>query len=350
MAPNNETPVLAIAQRRSFEKNDAFFSRHIPLVREVARKGARLVAINGKTDHVDGDVFSRSYVFDEFKSTLTPTDQEVSIDAAFDLTGGVARYVPDVAALNPQGIRDIVVSKHEQFEVLKDLGEHIPLTMHVQAEAQAVVKALDAFASSKIIVKTDNDAAKKNPMLIGTKDYIAMRLDDFLAKLNPEKDTIVIQEYMEEVHSDFMPGIQFADAVEKEIADARKDLNRELRVHLIDARPILVTGRAGLNPTERSPLDKWVHLNQESVPGSVTELAARVARRIMDQAQALDAYLAVDLTPDGSKVVEVNGRNIGTMSSDEARPASRYAHEKTTSEIADKLVAMAERKRKEVAS
>lgn len=343
----HEKPTIAVAHSRSFENNEYFLERHLPLANEVAKHGANLIALNGAKDHVEGGEFSKYYSFDSGAVDLTVNDSPIRVDSAYDLTGGIARYVPDVASLNPLGVREIVLSKQTQYDVLKSLGEHAPITTMVPATSENIKQALELFQIQRIIIKPDLDPNKQKPMIVGTKDEILASLDEYLSHMNPEKDKLVVQEYVEEVRAAFDPSLQFADDQERAIADAAKDFNRELRVHVMDGRPIFTTARVGLDPSSRVPHDKWVHVEQESVPEHVLDLASAAARTIMREAKEEDAFLAVDLTPDGNKIVEVNGRNIGTMSIRPDRPASNLAHEVTTSEIATKLVSMAGKNRVE---
>jgi len=343
----HEKPTIAVSHARSFNDNERFLERHVPLAGEVAKYGANLIALNGAKDRDGGKSFSSYYSFDSAGSGLTRHDESVQVDSALDLTGGIARYTPAISALNPIGVREIVRSKQSQYDTLKDLGDHVPFTAIVPATSEAVVDALDSIESKRIIIKPDLDPDKVKPMIVGTKSEILHSLDQYLSHMNPEKDLLVVQEYVEEVRSDFDPAFRFINEQEREIANSAKDLNRELRVHVMDGKPILTTARVGLDPSSRLPRDEWVHVDQDTVPEHVLDLASAAARTIMREANEDDAFLAVDLTPDGTKIVEVNGRNIGTMSVEEGRPASRYAHDVTTTEIAAKLVSMANKNRKE---
>lgn len=340
-----EHPIIAVAQARSFDNNERFLKRHQPLAAQLATRGATLIALNGAKDRFEENTFSRFYSFED--DGLTRHESALHVDSAFDLSGGVARYVHSVPALNPERLRDIASSKYAQYEALRPLGDHIPETRLSTASSDSVEEAMEQMQANKLILKDNNSANLKRGMLIGTKDEIRAGLETYLTKTNPEKDTVVLQEYMPEVFSDFADGIIPVDDIEQEVVDASHGLARELRVHTIDGTPLLVTGRSGLDAQNRSPFDEWVHIDQESVPKTITDLASKAAQLMMMHAGARDAYLAIDLTPDGSRVVEVNGRNIGTMSYDESRPASRYAQEKTTNGIADKLVSMAHRGIKE---
>jgi len=342
----SENPIIAIAHTRSFEKNEQFSARHLPLVNEIGSLGIQVVALNGAKDRLEGNTFSGYHSFDG-GSAMSRHDSPIQIASALDLTGGVARYTPDVAALNPLGVRDIVLSKQSQYDTLKDLSDHVARTVTAPATREGLLDALDEFTDSKLIVKADGDADKVHAMIVGSKDDIINSVDRFLSTMDPDVDKVVVQDYMDEVHSDFASGIKYANTQEREIADYKKYLGRELRVHTIDGRPIMVTGRVGLDAARKSPYDDWLFLDQDSVPSHVTDLAADASRRIMNRAEAADSYLAVDLTPDGTKIVEINGRNIGTMRAEKDRPASDYAASKTTSEIAAKLVAMAHNNSKE---
>jgi hypothetical protein len=340
-----EHPTIAVAQARSFDENERFVKRHQPLAVQLARRGARLIALNGAKDRLEGDAFSRFYSFEG--DELAQHDSTTRVDAAFDLSGGIARYTHAVPALNPEKLRDTASSKFSQYEALKTLGEQVPETLLAAPLSASVEDAMDRMQADRFILKDNNSANLKRGMLLGTKDEIRSHLNEYLEKMNPGKDSVVIQEYMHEVFSDFADGITPVDEAEREIVAASRGLARELRVHTIDGTPLLVTGRSGLDAQKRSPLDEWVHIHQETVPQAITTLAAKASRLMMAHANARDAYLAIDITPDGSRIVEVNGRNIGTMSYDAARPASKVAHEKTTHALADKLMAMAHRKKEE---
>ncbi|MFZ1250108.1 MAG: hypothetical protein WAR37_01535 [Candidatus Microsaccharimonas sp.] len=341
----NEAPTIAVSQLRSFENNELFLKRHLPLERELAKQGARLIALNGSRDKLEGSAFSRFYTFNG--DTLNANDSTTHVDAAYDLSGGIARYVPAVPALNPEKLRDTVLSKYSQHEALKPLGDHVPETVRVVPLKSSVEDAMEQMQSDRLIIKDDNGTNKKRRMLVGTKDEIRSGLDAYLETMDASKDVLVIQEYMPEVFSDFATGIIPVDETERGILNASRGLAREIRVHTIDGKPLHVTGRSGLDAQQLSPLDKWVYVHQDTVPKAVTDLASKAAQLTIDYSGARDAYLAVDITPDGNRIIEVNGRNIGTMSYDPLRPASYVAHKKTTSGLADKLVSMAYRSKKE---
>jgi len=343
---NEDRPTVAIAEARSFENNEQFIARHLPLVKRLADYGVLGVALNGAKDRIGNGQFNVSYGFGE--NGMVRNDNIISVDAGYDLTGGLARYTPDVPSLNPLGIREIAMSKQSQFDVLTgELGGALARTATCPADAAAILSTLDQFGDGVLILKANGDPAKKHKMLVGEKADIAKGAERIVSTMNPAKDSVVIQEYMPEVRSGFADGIRYFDANERAVVADRRGLNRELRVHAIDGRPIYVVGRAGLQPELGSQRDERVFLDQASVPDHVFELASRAAMAIHTQSNAEHSYLAVDLTPDGSRVVEVNGRNIGTVRSESDRMGTQAAHDAITDALARKLSAMAHKRKGE---
>lgn len=338
-------PTVAIAHARSFEGNGRFFENHAPLAQQLGERGVRAVALSGARDRQGGRSFGRYYDFDTDMNDMTLRESSITVDAAYDLTGGIARYTPEVAALNPLGVRDIVALKIRQYEVLRDLGDSVPYTVEATASKCAVSDALDMLATSEVVVKAERDYDKKRGVLLGTKSHVYAQLESFLGDMNPEKDTVVVQEYMPETTADFAAGIILSDAIERSIADERSGDRREIRAHVFDGAPVLITGRVGLDPEHKSPRDKWVFFDQDSVPAHVYELARTAATAIHNAGAASHSYMVVDLTPDGNRIGEVNGRMIGSMRANAERPAAQRAHEHITNELARTLTVMVTEKR-----
>lgn len=336
-------PFIAIAQARNFSLGpEKFASRHSPLVTALAERNIAAVALNGAKDHVGVQSFSKYYQFGQ--ETIRAVTANVRIDAAYDLSGGIARFVPEVAALNQQGIRDIVKSKATQYEALQgELGEYLAQTEIVPAEKQRLLNAIDAIVSERVHLKVNGVDSKKYPMLQGEKADVARRLDQYLNRV-PPSETVLVQEYLPEVASAFHHEFRFADEAERSIAKDRSDLHRELRVHVIDESAVLTNGRTGLDSEQASPRDEWVHFTPESIPRHVTDLATAAAQLLRIATGDNDSYLAVDMTPDGTKIIEINGRNIGTMRPSNERPGAQKSHETITNALADKLTNMAQRK------
>jgi len=341
----NESPIVAIAQKRSFEVNGQFIKRHTPLVRRLDDYEIGAVALNGAEDHLGDGMFSRHYEFGKDQHTLTSSNEPVHVDAALDITGGIAKYAPDVSALNPLGVRNIVLSKQAQFETLRpDLGEAVPETAIAKATSESVMATIDQMTAHSFIVKPANAFQEKRAMPVGTRDQIALKIDDFLKDMDPEKDAVIVQELMPEIRSDFAKGLRFFDNSEREKADSARNTNLELRVLMSDETPKLVTGRLAADP-EKDNRGRIVYFDQNSIPSHVYDLATKAARLIRLRADAVDSVLAVDLTPDGSRIVEVNGRNIGTIRPIAGHEATNHASKIMTDTTAQKLAQMAHNKR-----
>lgn len=338
-------PVVAIAQKRSFEPSESlkkFETARAPLLQALAERAVRGVYISGAEHRTSDDSVERYYEAD-----FSPKEEQLTINAALDLTGGIARYMPGVRALNPLGVRELAMSKHRQYPVLAAaLGDAVPETLVTTAARSEVVAAIEATRADKIILKASIDVNKKHPMLVGNKAEIFKQLDTLLMSVDPVRDMLVVQEYIEEAQADFAKGIRFFDDNEKAKAADGK-FGRELRVHMIDDQPALVVGRVGLDPQNKSPEDAWVFLDQDSVPSHVHDLAAAAVRAIAREANATDSYLAVDLTPDGKRLIEVNGRIIGAHRASADRAGQQAAHTVMTGAIADKLASMAYKRKGE---
>lgn len=335
-----ENPVVAIAQKGNFnDGNPEFAKRHQPLLEELGERGVTAVVLNGAQDRTGNGDFSR--YFTPTAGQLTAHDETLVVDAAYDLTGGVGRFVPEVAALNPRPLRDLVSHKGEYARLLRqDLGEVVPQTIAVPAVLGEVEAGVEAIEGDVVVVKADKDPGKKQPILIGTKDAIRRELPAFV-EAAPSDKLVLIQGYLPEVDSGFHAELQPDGSLEADLL--KQEGRRELRAHLIDETLIAVMGRVGLKEGTRG---KWVHFRPDTIPSSVTETATAMAKSLRQEAGAVDSHLAIDLTPNGERLIEANGRNIGTMRPDPERPAAQRVHEAVTDALADKLTDMAIRKRK----
>ena len=339
MAP--EVPVVAIAQKGNFTNgNPEFATRHWPLLTALGERGVVAVALNGAKYRAEGRGFSRYFTLGEER--LIAQEAPVAVNAAYDLTGGIGRFVPEVSALNPRALRDLAARKSDHAEVLRrNLGDVMPQTIAVPAVQSEIEAGIEAIETEIVVVKADKDPGKEQPMLIGTKDTVRRGIPSLLEATTPDK-IVLIQEYMPEVDAGFPSELQFDGPAERE--RAQQEGRRELRVHVFDETPVAVTGRVGLKEGERG---KWVHFRPDTIPSRVPKLGADVAKSLREEAEVTNSHLVVDLTPDGGRIVEVNGRNIGTMRPDPDRPAAQRVHEIVNNALADKLTDMAIRNRKE---
>ncbi len=342
---SSEKPIVAVAQLRNFDTSGDFFERHAPLEARLRERGIGLIALKGKKDHIAADAFSTYYDFDHKNRSMDKVDATISVDSALDLSGGIARYTPAVPALNPIGVREIALSKQRQFDVLRpEFGHVVPETLLVPASKEAILGGLAKIDALKVILKPEKDYSKTHAMTIGTKDEVIAKLDSFLSGMDSEKNQVLIQEYMPEIRSGFAKGLRFYDETDVQAAAQAAGKDLELRVLMVDEEPKLVTGRLAADP-ENKVHGYATFFDQESVPSHVYDLATNVARAIRLGGQATDSLLAVDMTPDGSRVVEVNGRNIGTMRAYDSRPGSVEAARIMNDAIAQKLASMAHNKR-----
>ena len=105
MATHNNDPVAAIALNAKLEGNASFYEKYLPVANLLRSQGITLVALHGKNDHSQGREFSAFYEFGG--EGMVKRQSDITVDAARDLTGGIARYT-DVAALNARNTRDAV--------------------------------------------------------------------------------------------------------------------------------------------------------------------------------------------------------------------------------------------------
>lgn len=339
MSIQHEDAIVAIAQKSgsSGENFELFAERFTPLAAELALGGIRTIGLNGRTDNVLGTpMFTRYYEF--ANGSVNPVDGSVLVHAALDRTGGIARYVPSVSALNPLSIRDAVASKANQYEILRSLGPAVPVTLRAPA-VQADVEALfDAVETEELIIKPDKDPDKKYPIITGDKSTVRSKLWRLLGQLSPTQE-VIVQEYMPEVHEPFAPQLVFS-ALERAITKQQQVEARELRIHTIDNTIVAAHARVGLSAANGSPHDTWAFFEQESLPEHIRELVGRGTQLLRAYTQTEDSHLAWDITPDGNRIVEVNGRTIGTMAPDLRRPLAHEVHVRTTRGIAMKLSEM----------
>lgn len=347
---NQEPPLIhsdadataAIAARDRRVVQEWFAIRYGPLVAPLGARGIALVGLYGAEDHVGGKKFSRHFVFDGMTMRERSGDEGlVVVDAARCLTGGIARKTPEVAALNPLAVREIVMSKMAQYNVLREaMGGAVPLTYAAVAGSEDVRAAIHALPGNKAVVKLDK-GANSNGVLMGDKQHILRDLAELEVRIKPGS-LVIVQEYMPEVTSLFALDDAAVDEAERQkLEDLRG--SREIRVHTIDGEPFLVHGRAGSADGHGMVNDKWVFIDQEAVPDDVLSLARRAASTIHKESGSPDSYLAVDITPDGTRIVEVNGRQPQPIMLTGESVNADKAHALWIDALATKLATMAKR-------
>ncbi len=343
-----EGPTVAIAQKAGPKglpaEGPGVFERFEPLAAALEERGVSTVVLDGKADNVpDTPTFKRYYELTPTRNSdsglvLRKPEQPIVVHAAYDRTGGIARFVPEVPALNPRGIRNLVASKAEQYAALTGLGAAMPLSRTVHATESSITRAFDELEVPLLILKADKDPDKKIPILVGTKDRLAKDLWKLLVAVGPDAH-ILIQEAMPEVDEPFNHELRF-NKREDALVRAAAQRAREIRVHVIDEQIVAAHGRVGLSGSNREG-DAWVFFEQDSLPVYVGNLVLQGTRLLREQTGEQNSYLAWDLTPDGTRVVEVNGRAIGTMKPDPRRRGAQEVHTRIKAALADKLAAMA---------
>ncbi len=344
MSIQHEDTAVAVASKAGSlgENFELFGERFTPLAAELALRGIRTIGLNGSVNNVPGTSFFTHY-YEFANGSVSPTEGSISVCAAFDRTGGIARFVPSVLALNPRGIRDAVASKARQYDILNSLGSALPVTLRAPAVQSDIESLFDAIESEDIIIKPDKNPDKKYPILVGDKSMVRAGLWRLLDKLDPTKE-VIVQEYMPEVQEPFAHELAFS-AKELDIARPHQKDAREIRVHTIDGTIVAAHARVGLSALNGSPQDSWVFFEQASLPLRTQQLVQRAAQLLLEHTQARDSYLAWDVTPDGNRIIEVNGRAIGTMAASAERPLAHEVHLLTTQGIANKLADMGRRAR-----
>lgn len=331
---NHEQQTIALASRRDYTGRgvDTFRTRRLPLQSALADRGFRMIVLDGAKDHVEGGVFSRHYIFDD--KEVEQIETAVSPLAGLDLSGGLAKLqLQNLPALNPISVRELGKSKSRQYELLGDL---MPASVEAKSSVTAIHDAIESIASERVVVKSNFDPGKTLPVIIGARHGIRERINAFVSLASPNSD-VLVQEYMPEVEGGFHPELVFND----DESALRKQLGGrgEVRMHYIDGQLIASHARQDTEGT-----DKWLFFDQSSLPQTMKNIGNRAASLFFEKTHEPDIYLAVDVTPDGSRIVEVNTRNPGVMMPQPNRPGEQLVHEQTTGAIADKLVSMANRR------
>lgn len=326
---------IAIAAK-GFNPN-SLSERYTPLAGALGGLGCRTVVLNGAEDHLGDGVFSRYGNFTG--SGIDMQSEPISIDAARDLTGGVARHTP-VPALNPQSLRNAVMSKRFQSEILSPvLEDKLPESYFVIPDLAAVSSAIHATGGNRVVLKPEKGRASSK-VLIGTKEELADMLPAYLSSYKASDGLVVVQAYLESVDASFGPSLK--PLTDQDAAIIGAGGKQEIRVHVIDENPILVHGKVAPVDAQTQADNTYVFFDPETVDDGIKASAVRVARALRERTESNDSYLAVDMTPDGSFVTEVNGRNQGAITS--GMSTSPEPHKAWLSGLSTKLAAMAEPK------
>ncbi len=332
-----ENPNIGVASKGSFgvRSREIFFERRLPLARAVGERGARLVGLDGAEGRAGPEgMFKRIYTFDT--GGFVERGGFTWVSSGLDATGGLARFTPEVPALNPMAVRAFGRHESTQAQLLRPvLGEAVPAGFLASPDEESIIDALDRVGSEKFVIKADFDPNLRRPWLVGSRADIEEQAGRFL-KDNDGIGNLFVQEFMPEAEAPFNPDLDFS-ALEKSIQEANPG-ERKLRLYFVDGKLVTSFGRTS---------NEWVFFDPDSLPEPAANLGRAAANLIISTAGARDSLMAIDLTPDGQRLISVNTRNPGVMMPSQDRPAAQHAHETTTDAVADKLVAMANRERDE---
>lgn len=335
----NCTPVIAISSKGIGEY---VYDRYISIATELAGRGLHCVALNGAVDRTgDSAHFSRFFEFGSDGLREVTGTYPLRVDAARDLTGGMARFTP-VAALNPELVRNISRSKLSQYTILSEADiAGMPQTFFVEPTAENISDALALFGGQDVVIKPEKGRASKGVVTGKPKD-LTRQVAEYVKTRDPKSGLVAIQEFMPEIKNNFSSLLRPLTDQDAELMRARG--LKEIRVHVIDGEPFLVHGKVSADEFSRTQAgdNKYVHFDPDSVPDNYLKIASMVARAIADRAAALDSYLAVDLTPDGTRVIEVNGCNPGSIGLDPTR-GDNSPHTTWRDGLVEKLAGMAHR-------
>lgn len=325
---------VAIAEKGFDPKTIA--ERYAPLASALGEFGCRTVVLNGAEDHLGDGVFGRYGTFSD-TGGLDIRAEHIAVDAARDLTGGIARHTP-VPALNPQRLRDTVMSKRLQIDVLSPvLDGALPESYFVIPDVSAVSAAFHAIHGNRVVLKPEKGRASSK-VLIGAKEELAEKLPAYLASYKTGDGLVVVQAYLESVDAPFDSTLKPLTERDKEIISSGG--KREIRVHMIDEELILVHGKVAPIDSQTQADNTYVFFDPEKVGDHIRESAIKATIALRRHAETSDSYLAVDMTPNGSFVTEVNGRNQGAITSNMS--TSPEPHKTWLTGLSTKLAAMAE--------
>jgi hypothetical protein len=314
-----------------------FFERRQYLAGALRDREARPIVLQGAEARLGRlGLFSAFYAFGE--EGLIPKKGIIQVSSALDLTGGVCTSVKGIPSLNPESIRRFGKSKKLQMDVLRPiLGEAVPESIFIpRPDLPGVLDAISEIHASSVTVKPDFDPDKKVKPLTGSKRDVSMQLPDYLRTF-PENRAVLVQEFIEEVRLPLQTSLEFPTN-ERERLEASNGAYNEIRMYFADGQLVVPYGRSDTNG-----VDQWVFPNPASLPERAVELGRKVAETLQREAGTEDSHIAVDITPDGERIIEVNTRDIGVILPSKVRPLQQRAHELITASQANKLVTMAHR-------
>lgn len=340
MANHERTPVVAVSSNtKKLAGESTIYTAYAPLADELQARGVMPVALHGKNEHSKDNEFTGYYTFGE--NGLERQDAEIAVDAARDLTGGIARYTT-VAALNPANTRGAVASKKTQIDILRSADVSVtPQTYFVEPEDDiAIADALTSIKGDKVIIKPEISQAGIN-VISGTKSDVASRISEYRDGKRTGSGLMLVQQYIPDIQSPFPSQLTFMPGEADKVSLIA---NNEIRVHVIDEEPVLFHGKTSIKGNESDYNDsQLVFFDQDNWPPHVYDLAKTVAKAFRAHTQDSDSYLAVDFTPGGQMVTEVNGKNPVTIRPRNASEAGYETHVIWKDMLANKLAAMANR-------
>lgn len=326
-------PNIAIAANYDFSdpaRNRRFFDRRQHLAYALRERGASPIVLEGSRNRLGRlGLFSSFYEFGD-NSLIPRTNGVIAVSSALDLTGGVGKFVPGMPSLNPESVRRLGKSKALQAEVLRPVvGEAVPESILVSNPTlETVLDAIAEIHTSSVVVKPDFTPGKKIEPIIGTKSDVAARLPGYIDMLPPSID-LLVQEYMQEVEGPFHSSLDFSTK-ESDIKSAYSGERNEIRMYFVDGKLVTSYGRL-----DAKDAGFRVFYDPASLPEHAVELGHRAASALTQKNGSLDSHLAVDVTPDGKRIIEVNARDIEVVLPNPERPFQMQAHHSMTSAQAD---------------
>jgi biotin carboxylase len=186
--------------------------------------------------------------------------------------------------------------KRAQRAALAAAGIPVPAVLPVPpARDRAALGALLGAASFPAVLKPRRSECSRNTVLVRSREELVAALDDVARHAPADRDALQVEEYLDDRPGAVTEGDEIADYVSVESV-------------VLDGTPchLTITGRFPLAP----PLRETGMFIPASMPAdeqqAALELATAAVRALGVERGCL--HTEIKMTPDGPRVIEVNGR------------------------------------------
>lgn len=321
---------LHVGPKTGKQSIENYTARRRPIWEALEDRGLRPIVTVGKEAYdASGDlpVAKEYYELEKTPKGLYLAERSrgaMAVGAALDTSGGFARFVDNVRALNPKEVRDLCSDTLRTYRLLGDMQPR-SFTLENEADRRDLDEQLAALEGDKVVIKKAKSRAGAGVEIVSKAPEAVREVID----PDPEK------RYLVQTFVDFAPtmsGVRGRGADRNALAANTDEF--QMRTHTIDTMPVLHMGR-------HFPDDGYFSLQQDSLPEEVTAQATEATRRVHEKTGAANSYVAVDAgvsTQGQYYIVELNGAFPAFVPAEARRmaDAAQLGHA-----IADKLKAIA---------